>query len=61
MLRLIQDLIRRALADELLFGRLVSGGTVIVDIEDEKIKLDFNKYPEISESVKELLSVAEVN
>ena len=31
MARLIQDEIRRALADELLFGRLANGGNVIVD------------------------------
>jgi ATP-dependent Clp protease ATP-binding subunit ClpA len=42
MSRLIQDLIRKALADELLFGRLVSGGKVIVDLDDaEGIKLEF--------------------
>ena len=42
MARLIQDLIRKALADELLFGRLVSGGAVTVDLDDaEQIKLDF--------------------
>lgn len=35
MHRLIQDTIRRALADELLFGRLVNGGAVTVDIDDE--------------------------
>jgi len=35
MQRLIQDLIRRALADELLFGRLVDGGRLTVDIDDE--------------------------
>jgi ATP-dependent Clp protease ATP-binding subunit ClpA len=32
MARLIQDTIRRALADELLFGRLVSGGKVTVTL-----------------------------
>ena len=32
MQRLIQDMIRRALADELLFGRLVEGGRLTVDI-----------------------------
>ncbi|MGN0918185.1 MAG: AAA family ATPase, partial [Oxalobacter sp.] len=32
MLRLIQDLVRKALADELLFGRLVDGGKVTVDV-----------------------------
>jgi ATP-dependent Clp protease ATP-binding subunit ClpA len=41
MQRLIQDTIRRALADELLFGRLVDGGRLSVDIDDhEKVQLD---------------------
>jgi ATP-dependent Clp protease ATP-binding subunit ClpA len=35
MQRLIQDTIRRALADELLFGRLVDGGRLSVDIDAE--------------------------
>ena len=35
MARLIQETIRKALADELLFGKLVSGGKVTVDLEDE--------------------------
>ena len=34
MQRLIQDTIRKALADELLFGRLVGGGRVTVDLDD---------------------------
>ena len=43
MQRLIQDTIRRALADELLFGRLVSGGHVVVDLEGEsKVVLRFD-------------------
>ncbi|MBR7748372.1 ATP-dependent Clp protease ATP-binding subunit ClpA [Undibacterium baiyunense] len=42
MARLIQDMIRKALADELLFGRLVSGGRVNVDLDDkDQIKLEF--------------------
>ncbi|MGZ8253943.1 MAG: ATP-dependent Clp protease ATP-binding subunit ClpA [Burkholderiaceae bacterium] len=42
MARLIQDTIRRALADELLFGKLVAGGRVDVDVDDNgEIKLDF--------------------
>ena len=42
MARLIQDTIRSALADELLFGKLTSGGHVTVDIgEDGKAKLVF--------------------
>ncbi|MFO1267235.1 MAG: ATP-dependent Clp protease ATP-binding subunit ClpA [Rubrivivax sp.] len=41
MQRLIQDMIRRALADELLFGRLVDGGRLTVDIDDkEAVTLD---------------------
>ncbi|EEO28413.1 ATP-dependent Clp protease ATP-binding subunit ClpA [Oxalobacter paraformigenes] len=48
MLRLIQDLIRKALADELLFGRLVAGGAVVVDTDDrDEIRLEFpEKVPE---------------
>jgi ATP-dependent Clp protease ATP-binding subunit ClpA len=41
MQRLIQDMIRRALADELLFGRLVDGGRLTVDIDDkDEVLLD---------------------
>ena len=36
MQRLIQDTIRRALADELLFGRLIDGGRLTVDIDDKE-------------------------
>ena len=35
MQRLIQDTIRKALADELLFGRLVHGGRLTVDLDAE--------------------------
>ena len=42
MARLIQDTIRKALADELLFGRLANGGSVHVDInENNEVKLVF--------------------
>ena len=42
MARLIQDSIRAALADELLFGRLLHGGRVTIDLDaDEKIQLVF--------------------
>ncbi len=44
MARLIQDMIRSALADELLFGRLCNGGKVTVDISsDEKVILQFEE------------------
>ena len=42
MSRLIQDMIRKALADELLFGRLVNGGRVTVDLnEKDDVMLEF--------------------
>ena len=41
MQRLIQDTIRRALADELLFGRLVDGGRLTVDVNQAgEVQLD---------------------
>ena len=44
MARLIQDTIRSALADELLFGRLASGGHVTVDVDAEgKVRLVFEE------------------
>jgi ATP-dependent Clp protease ATP-binding subunit ClpA len=46
MARLIQDTIRKALADELLFGRLADGGEVTVDIDSAgEIKLVFEEEP----------------
>ena len=47
MARLIQDTIRAALADELLFGRLARGGRVTVDMGDDgKVKLTFEEVEE---------------
>ena len=44
MARLIQDTIRKALADELLFGRLAHGGRVTIDVgSDEKVSLEFEE------------------
>ncbi|WP_287877776.1 ATP-dependent Clp protease ATP-binding subunit ClpA [Aquitalea sp.] len=46
MARLIQDTIRKALADELLFGRLTNGGEVTVDINDQDVvELQFDTEP----------------
>ncbi|MEN9356050.1 MAG: ATP-binding protease component [Pseudomonadota bacterium] len=42
MARLIQDSIRAALADELLFGRLANGGRVTIDLDEaQKVRLSF--------------------
>jgi ATP-dependent Clp protease ATP-binding subunit ClpA len=46
MQRLIQDTIRRALADELLFGRLVDGGRLTVDVDEAgEVLLDIQPAP----------------
>ena len=47
MARLIQDSLRKALADELLFGRLVGGGEVTADLDDnERVILHFPEAPQ---------------
>ncbi|MCB6181977.1 ATP-dependent Clp protease ATP-binding subunit ClpA [Leeia sp. TBRC 13508] len=43
MSRLIQDTIRKALADELLFGRLSEGGHVTIDVVDDQVTLSFDE------------------
>ena len=57
MQRLIQDTIRRALADELLFGRLVDGGRLTVDLDESdpsktQVLLDIQSLPEKKGKVK---------
>jgi ATP-dependent Clp protease ATP-binding subunit ClpA len=53
MSRLIQDTIRRALADELLFGKLVNGGKVTIDIDDQdKVLLSFEEAEPAPPSVE---------
>jgi ATP-dependent Clp protease ATP-binding subunit ClpA len=37
MARLIQDRIKRPLADELLFGKLATGGKVYLTVKDDKL------------------------
>ncbi|WP_038329862.1 ATP-dependent Clp protease ATP-binding subunit ClpA [Kingella kingae] len=55
MHRLIQEQIRKALADELLFGKLTDGGFVLVDWDEkaQKAKLSFKK-PRVSRKKAEL-------
>jgi ATP-dependent Clp protease ATP-binding subunit ClpA len=53
MQRLIQDTIRKALADELLFGRLTDGGRLGVDIDDkEEVQLDITPLPKKEKAAK---------
>jgi len=52
MARLIQEFIKRPLAEELLFGKLAGGGTVTVSVSEDgtKLKLDSTpaKLPEVT-------------
>jgi ATP-dependent Clp protease ATP-binding subunit ClpA len=53
MQRLIQDTIRKALADELLFGRVVGGGGVTVDLDDaEQVVLTFGEPEPMNPSAR---------
>ncbi|KPC49210.1 ATP-dependent Clp protease ATP-binding subunit ClpA [Amantichitinum ursilacus] len=48
MSRLIQDTIRKALADELLFGRLANGGEVTIDLDDDdKVVLNIHEQENV--------------
>ena len=55
MARLIQDTVRRALADELLFGKLVHGGIVTVDysIKEAKVVLEIKSSRKKTSEKKE--------
>ncbi|NZA27933.1 ATP-dependent Clp protease ATP-binding subunit ClpA [Luteimonas sp. SJ-92] len=46
MARIIQDRIKRPLADELLFGKLVGGGRVSVDVKDGELVVEAHPEPE---------------
>jgi len=40
MSRLIHDKIKQKLANEILFGKLVDGGSALVDVDGDSIALD---------------------
>ena len=46
MARIIQDRIKRPLADELLFGKLANGGRVNIDVRDGELVVDAQPEPE---------------
>lgn len=46
MARVIQDKIKRPLADELLFGKLVGGGRVTIDVVDGDLRVEASPEPE---------------
>src|SRR3546814_7953912 len=46
MARVIQDKVKRPLADELLFGKLVGGGRVSIDVVDGELTVEAWPEPE---------------
>lgn len=44
--RVIQEQMKKPLANELLFGELVAGGVVKVDLQDDKLKFNFTPNKE---------------
>jgi len=46
MARVIQDKVKRPLADELLFGKLVNGGKVSIDVKDGELVVESQAEPE---------------
>ena len=46
MTRVIQEHVKRPLADELLFGRLATGGRVHVYVKDDKLALEVTEEPQ---------------
>ena len=56
--RLIQETIKKPLAEDLLFGKLIKGGLVKVCIKNEKIHLDISSpdKPRLSSNKPPLLT-----
>ncbi len=46
MARVIQDRVKRRLADELLFGKLADGGRVVIDVENGELTVETFAEPE---------------
>ena len=46
MARVIQDKVKRQLADELLFGKLMNGGRVSIDVRDDELVVESQAEPE---------------
>jgi ATP-dependent Clp protease ATP-binding subunit ClpA len=46
MARVIQEKVKRPLADELLFGKLARGGRVSIDVKDGELSVESQEEPE---------------
>ena len=51
MARLIQEKLKKPLANELLFGNLVNGGSVRVDLQEDELKFDIQSAHQQVETV----------
>lgn len=52
MARLIQEEVKRNLANELLFGELVDGGSVKIALKDDKLFFDFQRFEKKSKATQ---------
>ena len=50
MARVIQENIKKPLAEELLFGKLANGGSVHITVEDDKLHMDMESKEELAHS-----------
>jgi len=50
MARTIQDYVKKPLAEELLFGRLVKGGRVKISVKDDELVFDIQGIKETVDS-----------
>ncbi|HEY0205292.1 MAG TPA: ATP-dependent Clp protease ATP-binding subunit ClpA [Acetobacteraceae bacterium] len=50
--RVIQEWIKKPLAEELLFGKLVRGGSVKVSLKDDKLEFEYTEAPQPPEMAK---------
>ena len=50
--RVIQEWIKKPLAEELLFGKLVRGGSVKVALKDDKLEFEYTEAPPVPELAK---------
>jgi len=50
MARVIQENIKKPLAEELLFGKLANGGSVHITVEDDKLHMDLESKEELAHS-----------
>ncbi|BBO27527.1 ATP-dependent Clp protease ATP-binding subunit ClpA [Marisediminitalea aggregata] len=52
MARLIQESLKKELANELLFGKLSSGGDVTVDLKDDKLTFSYNSQDKVASATE---------